>query len=73
MAFRGVYIKMPDEVVDLLDALAPHIGELPPARVGRTSVLLALIRDGKLDRYARDPHVAQAIEAVADLMDRSRV
>lgn len=39
---RGVFIKMPEELIDLLDALAPHVGEIHPARQGRTSVILWL-------------------------------
>jgi hypothetical protein len=74
MAFRGVLIKMPEEVIELLDALAPHVGEVYPARVGRTSVLLSLLADKNWSRYANtDPKVAAAAEKVANVLDRSRL
>lgn len=65
---------MPDEAVDLLDSLAPHIGEVHPARVGRTSVILALMRGEKMDKVAsQNPDVARAVDRLADLLDRSRL
>ena len=74
MAFRGIYIKMPVEAVDLLDALAPHIGEVHPARVGRTSVILAMMTDPKWrKRINGDAEVEEVADRLADLLDRSRL
>lgn len=74
MAFRGIYIKMPDEAVELLDVLAPHIGEVHPARVGRTSVILAMMTDPKWrKRVNGDAEVEEVADRLADLLDRSRL
>lgn len=61
MAFQGVYIRLPEEVVELLDALSPHVGEQYPARTGRTSVVISLLMDGFwAEQYGSDPTVKAA-------------
>lgn len=60
MAFQGVYIRLPEEVVGLLDALSPHVGSVHPARQGRTSVLLWLIEGDGPEQFISDPDVKAA-------------
>jgi hypothetical protein len=69
MAFQGVYIRLPEELVEFLDAIAPHVGEVYPARRGRTSVLLSLVRGDKWNHIVdSNPEVAKAYDRLADLL-----